>query len=95
MQESAPRGYHPAVRPWSLHTPIQHLDATAERRLPGDVAPVHPGLAWGEIMNQAPDPGYIMQTATAFWASKVLLTAVEMGVFTPLAGPTSAAIAYK
>ncbi len=31
------------------------------------------------------DPGPILQTAFAFWSSKVLLTAVEMGVFTALA----------
>lgn len=30
------------------------------------------------------DPSYIMQTATAFWPSKVLLTAVELRVFTTL-----------
>jgi hypothetical protein len=30
------------------------------------------------------DPGHILQTATAFWASKVLLTAVELDVFTTL-----------
>jgi hypothetical protein len=30
------------------------------------------------------DPGHIMQTATAFWASKVLLTAVELDLFTVL-----------
>jgi len=30
------------------------------------------------------DPGHIMQTATAFWASKVLLTAVEFDLFTTL-----------
>jgi len=30
------------------------------------------------------DPGYIMQTATGFWASKVLLTAVELDLFTTL-----------
>ena len=30
------------------------------------------------------DPSHIMQTATAFWASKVLLTAVELGLFTSL-----------
>lgn len=35
-------------------------------------------------MTNAPDPSRIMQTATAFWASKVLLTAVECGVFTVL-----------
>jgi hypothetical protein len=30
------------------------------------------------------DPGPILQTAFAFWSSKVLLTAVELGVFTKL-----------
>src|SRR5438270_812378 len=30
------------------------------------------------------DPGPILQTAFAFWSSKVLLTAVEFGVFTVL-----------
>lgn len=30
------------------------------------------------------DPTHIMQTATAFWASKVLLTAVELDLFTTL-----------
>jgi len=35
-------------------------------------------------MDVKPDPGYIMQTATAFWASKVLLTAVDLGVFSTL-----------
>ena len=37
------------------------------------------------------DPGPIMQTATAFWASKVLLTAVELDLFTTLeSGPMTA-----
>jgi hypothetical protein len=37
------------------------------------------------------DPGHIMQTATAFWASKVLLTAVELDLFTRLGdGATTA-----
>lgn len=35
-------------------------------------------------MNEQLDPGHIMQTATAFWASKVLLTAVELDLFTTL-----------
>src|SRR5438874_1794759 len=34
----------------------------------------------------APDPSAILQTAFAFWSSKVLLTAVEFGVFNKLAG---------
>ncbi len=36
-------------------------------------------------MSRQLDPGHIMQTATAFWASKVLLTAVELDLFTALA----------
>src|SRR6266581_3077299 len=34
--------------------------------------------------NPQVDPGPILQTAFAFWSSKVLLTAVEFGVFTKL-----------
>ncbi len=37
-------------------------------------------------MNDALDPSSILQTAFGFWHSKVLLTAVEFGVFTKLAG---------
>src|SRR5712672_1171770 len=33
-----------------------------------------------------PNPSVILQTAFSFWSSKVLLTAVEFGVFTKLAG---------
>lgn len=35
-------------------------------------------------MNKQLDPSHIMQTSTAFWPSKVLLTAVELKVFTTL-----------
>ena len=35
-------------------------------------------------MNQQLDPTSIMQTATSFWASKVLLTAVEFDLFSTL-----------
>lgn len=35
-------------------------------------------------MSEQLDPSYIMHTATAFWASKVLLTAVEFDLFTAL-----------
>lgn len=38
----------------------------------------------GKEVNGQLDPSYIMQTATAFWASKVLLTAVELDLFTTL-----------
>jgi len=34
----------------------------------------------------APNPSAILQTAFSFWSSKVLLTAVEFGLFTRLAG---------
>jgi len=40
--------------------------------------------ARGADSEPSPDPGHIMQTATAFWASKVLLTAVEFDLFTVL-----------
>lgn len=39
-------------------------------------------------MTAALDPSHILQTATAFWPSKVLLTAVEMRLFTVLGGAT-------
>jgi hypothetical protein len=35
-------------------------------------------------MNQQPNPEKILQTGLAFWASKTLLSAVEMGLFTEL-----------
>ena len=39
-------------------------------------------------MTEQPSPASIMQTGLAFWASKTLLSAVEIGVFTELAhGP--------
>jgi len=42
-------------------------------------------------MNPQLTPARILETATAFWPSKVLLSAVELGVFTELAsGPLSA-----
>ena len=37
-------------------------------------------------MNTTPNPSSILQTAFGFWGSKVLLTAVEVGLFTTLAG---------
>ncbi len=35
--------------------------------------------------NDNPDPSHILQTATAFWASKALLTAVELDLYSALA----------
>jgi hypothetical protein len=41
-------------------------------------------------MDQHPNPEKILQTGLAFWASKTLLSAVEMGLFTELSrGPES------
>jgi len=37
-------------------------------------------------MSPSPNPSSILQTAFGFWGSKVLLTAVEVGLFTTLAG---------
>jgi len=37
-------------------------------------------------MSASPNPGAIMQLGTGFWASKTLLSAVELGLFTELAG---------
>src|SRR4029079_13607546 len=39
----------------------------------------------GLKMNSPLDPSPILETAFGFWHSKVLLTAVEMGLFTKLA----------
>ena len=38
-----------------------------------------------KVTSSAPSPENILQTGLAFWASKTLLSAVEMGVFTELA----------
>lgn len=47
-------------------------------------------------VNEPLDPGHIMQTATAFWSSKVLLTAVELDLFTTLGdGAMSAPVLGK
>ena len=37
-------------------------------------------------MNEQRSPERILQTGLAFWASKTLLSAIEMGLFTELAG---------
>src|SRR5215212_5796935 len=39
---------------------------------------------YGAKMNAPLDPSPILQTAFGFWNAKVLLTAVEMGLFTKL-----------
>jgi hypothetical protein len=53
-----------------------------------------------EISTPAVTPDHILQTGLAFWASKTLLSAVEMEVFTELArgpetlSPSLAALAF-
>ena len=37
-------------------------------------------------MTQPPTPDAILQTGLAFWPAKTLLSAIELGVFTELAG---------
>ena len=66
----------PARRPLLIQT------LTSGSRLPGPCGsgPLRP---LQESMNQL-DPTHIMQTATGFWASKVLLTAVEFDLFSTL-----------
>jgi hypothetical protein len=44
----------------------------------------HQAVGHQSVVQPALDPSHIMQTATAFWASKVLLTAVEFDLFTVL-----------
>jgi SAM-dependent methyltransferase len=60
------------------------------RRRKGDAMSTAPTMAEEGV--GAPDPGPIMQLGTAFWASKTLLSAVELGLFTELAanGPDDA-----
>ena len=41
-------------------------------------------LRRGTEMNEQPSPDKILQTGLAFWASKTLLSAIEMGLFTEL-----------
>lgn len=58
------------------------MDTQARRQVSGQAT-----TAPGAGSQPGPlDPGQIMQTATAFWASKVLLTAVEFDLFSVLGG---------
>jgi hypothetical protein len=50
------------------------------------VSPDKPLRGNGHLTDSATNPSSILQTAFGFWHSKVLLTAVELGVFTKLAG---------
>ena len=72
-------------------------DVQTEKLFPKDVREPKPFLRdtpqppiqtqpYGQVTGSALDPSSILQTAFGFWHSKVLLTAVELGVFTKLAG---------
>jgi predicted O-methyltransferase YrrM len=59
----------PEARPWVEPRPeVEHIAGDFKE----------------DPMTDQLSPGHIMQTATAFWASKVLLTAVELELFTAL-----------
>src|SRR5690349_21731979 len=64
-------GPHP---PWQSPVPIS---------LPPQLRLVPPALS-SPLMAEHLDPGPILQGAFGFWSSKVLLTAVEFGLFTEL-----------
>src|SRR5690349_14389587 len=49
------------------------------------IDPRVPSTIRNKAMASQPNPTTILQTAFSFWSSKVLLTAVELGVFTKLA----------
>src|SRR6266536_2375378 len=61
-------------------------DQRSNALLISDKARLHPPAQSSMLhpMNTSLDPSAILQTAFGFWNSKVLLTAVEMGVFTRL-----------
>ena len=64
----------PAEMPLGI-TPLTRTATTAPQVQPD-----------GHVTTPALNPSAILQTAFGFWNSKVLLTAVELGVFTRLAG---------
>ena len=49
-------------------------------------APAKPAASLAAVPASAPSPAQIMQVGMGFWASKTLLSAVELGLFTVLAG---------
>lgn len=51
---------------------------------PQSVTQAKTGHGGTSVESGPPDPAHIMQTATAFWGSKVLLTAVELDLFSTL-----------
>src|SRR5512139_3322272 len=63
-----------------------------DRAAPGAATPLAVTPTRRKPMNPQPTPARILETATAFWPSKVLLSAIELGVFTELAsGPRTGA----
>ena len=70
-----------------IHRIMQPTTETAEIAS----AVTSPNLPPAEPRAKAPSPDRILQTGLGFWASKAVLSAVELGVFTELAkGPTDA-----
>ena len=63
-------------------------DRTAARHVPGttDQSPLHRPAGTEETMAGQVDPSEIMQVGMGFWASKTLLSAVELELFTKLGG---------
>ena len=47
------------------------------------------GANWSHLVSEPLTPEHILQTGLAFWASKTLLSAIEMGLFTELAADRS------
>src|SRR5581483_9778952 len=87
---SLPPGYFalsPGVTDRSIAFPVRRADPIGRIPGPAPQTVARPGaLLGGQSMNRPLDPSHIMQTATAFWASKVLLTAVELDLFSTLGG---------
>lgn len=65
--------------------PIAEVHYTCPLTPPEDCKPlIEEVLHMVKIGSPGADPTQIMQTASAFWASKVLLTAVELDLFSTL-----------
>ena len=64
---------------------MNHIEEQADLEFP-DLAARSRGLTFSTMAASEPNHSAILQTAFSFWSSKVLLTAVEFGLFTKLAG---------
>src|SRR5262245_32103574 len=66
----------------------EHASSEHARRQHGRIAMTMPTIAPSSAMTDQPTPGRILELGLAFWGSKALLSAVELGVFSVLAqGP--------